>query len=76
MKAREFRLIKRNRNNRDDFNIQVCHPGNALRCAVGDLTSKAGIRISVAAKRGAILNKFYYTDVNLPLSGPHSVLHR
>ncbi|XP_022670740.1 uncharacterized protein LOC111254308 [Varroa destructor] len=55
---------------------KVCHPGNALRCAVGDLTSKAGIRISVAAKRGAILNKFYYTDVNLPLSGPHSVLHR
>lgn len=53
-----------------------CNPENPLRCAAGDLTGK-GTRVNVAAKKDnsrGIRNKIFYTDVQLPLSGPDKIL--
>lgn len=52
-----------------------CSPDNAVRCAVGDLTSKSR-RISISAFRGSRPVKLFYQDLLLPLSGPHSVIGR
>ncbi|UYV71581.1 hypothetical protein LAZ67_8003737 [Cordylochernes scorpioides] len=52
---------------------KYCMPDNPLRCRMGDLTGKFR-RIAVANSRGAIRNKFFYTDTNLPLSGHHKIL--
>ncbi|XP_054706737.1 uncharacterized protein LOC129216544 [Uloborus diversus] len=52
-----------------------CNAENPLRCAAGDLTGK-GQRIHVAATKmnpRAIKNKIFYTDVQLPLSGPDKI---
>lgn len=50
-----------------------CNAENSLRCEVGDLTSKNG-RISVAARKGTLKNKFFFTDTHLPLSGPYTII--
>ncbi|GFS58478.1 putative RNA-directed DNA polymerase from transposon X-element, partial [Nephila pilipes] len=53
-----------------------CNPENPLRCAAGDLTGK-GSRINISAKKSndkKIRNKVFYTDVQLPLSGPDKIL--
>lgn len=50
-----------------------CSPDNAIRCAVGDLTSKSR-RISISAFHGSKQAKIFYQDILLPLSGPHSVI--
>lgn len=52
-----------------------CSADNAIRCAVGDLTSKSR-RISISAFRGSRQVKVFYQDILLPLSGPHSVVGR
>lgn len=53
-----------------------CNPENPLRCAAGDLTGK-GSRIAISAKKEntrGIRNKIFYTEVQLPLSGPDKIL--
>ncbi|XP_064467651.1 uncharacterized protein LOC135378267 [Ornithodoros turicata] len=50
-----------------------CRPGRPFSCAIGDITGKTGRRIEIGAVRPV---RFYHADGQLPLSGPHSVLHR
>ncbi|CAL1273465.1 unnamed protein product [Larinioides sclopetarius] len=53
-----------------------CNPENPLRCAAGDLSGK-GSRLNIAAKQTNdrnIRNKVFYTDVQLPLSGPDKIV--
>lgn len=52
-----------------------CSPDNPLRCALGDLTSKSK-RINISAFRGSSLNKIFYRDLLLPLSGQYSIVGR
>lgn len=47
-----------------------------LRCEVGDLVNKVGL-VHVAGRKGDLKNTVkYFTDANLPLSGPHAILGR
>lgn len=53
-----------------------CNAENPLRCAAGDLSGK-GAKIAISAKKEnikGIKNKIFYTDVQLPLSGPDKIL--
>lgn len=52
-----------------------CSSENPLRCELGDLTSKSK-RISIAAYKNSVQNKLFYTDIQLPLSGSHSIVGR
>ncbi|RWS31303.1 uncharacterized protein B4U80_11343, partial [Leptotrombidium deliense] len=52
-----------------------CNNENQYRCEVGDLTSKSK-RITIAAHKGTVNNKHFYSDILLPLSGPHSIIGR
>ncbi|KAG8188407.1 hypothetical protein JTE90_007983 [Oedothorax gibbosus] len=53
-----------------------CNPDNPLRCAAGDLSGKSS-RISIASKKDnlkGLKNKIFYTDIQLPLSGPDKIV--
>ncbi|XP_042912063.1 uncharacterized protein [Parasteatoda tepidariorum] len=55
---------------------RYCNLDNPLRCAAGDLTGK-GSRINISAKKAnqrETRNKVFYTDVQLPLSGPDKIV--
>jgi len=55
---------------------EECGPETAVRCAVGDLTMKHD-RLTVAGRASeASQTQRFFTDANLPLSGPHSVVGR
>lgn len=52
----------------------ACNPANQFRCELGDLVGKHGqlnIRTSSGGKQ-----KYFFTDMQLPLSGPQSVIGR
>ncbi|XP_069140703.1 uncharacterized protein [Argopecten irradians] len=51
-----------------------CNPSNPLRCEVGDLSGKHG-KLNVRTPTGG-KTRMFSTDVDLPLSGPNSVLGR
>ena len=47
-----------------------------VRCEVGDLTNKLGL-INVAGRKRDLKDTVkFFTDSNLPLSGPHSIVGR
>ncbi|XP_078667729.1 uncharacterized protein LOC144909563 [Branchiostoma floridae x Branchiostoma belcheri] len=50
-----------------------CRGTNPLRCELGDLSGKHG-KIDVTSEDGVSRN--FFTDVDLPLSGPHAVIGR
>ena len=50
----------------------LCNNENQFRCEVGDLTSKSK-KLTIAAFKGSVDNKHFYTDTLLPLSGPNWV---
>lgn len=52
----------------------LCNNENHFRCEVGDLTSKSK-KLTIAAYKGSVDNKLFYTDTLLPLSGPNWVSH-
>ncbi|XP_033756043.1 uncharacterized protein LOC117338803 isoform X2 [Pecten maximus] len=56
-----------------DYSTQ-CSPNNPLRCEVGDLSGKHG-KLGVRTP-GRGKSRMFFTDVDLPLSGPNSVLGR
>jgi len=47
-----------------------------LRCEVGDLVNKFGLLNVSGRKRDLKDTVKYFTDANLPLSGPHSIIGR
>uniref|UniRef100_T1J9S4 Uncharacterized protein n=1 Tax=Strigamia maritima TaxID=126957 RepID=T1J9S4_STRMM len=50
--------------------------GNTFRCALGDLSRKAG-RLKIGARRSSLpLTRLFHVDVHLPLSGPNSIIGR
>lgn len=52
----------------------VCSSTNQYRCEVGDMSGKHG-QLSVRAPTGS-KEKAFFTDMQLPLSGPQSILTR
>lgn len=52
-----------------------CNPDNPMRCELGDLASKS-MKIKISASKGSFQSKLFYTDILLPLSGPHSIVGR
>nr|QDX46957.1 superoxide dismutase [Azumapecten farreri] len=53
---------------------QQCNSANQLRCELGDLSGKHG-KINVRTQLGG-KTRMFFTDIDLPLSGPNSVLGR
>ncbi|OWF38323.1 Superoxide dismutase [Cu-Zn], chloroplastic [Mizuhopecten yessoensis] len=53
---------------------QQCNPNNQLRCELGDLSGKHG-KLNVRTQLGG-KTRMFFTDTDLPLSGPNSVLGR
>ncbi|XP_060076592.1 uncharacterized protein LOC132556215 isoform X2 [Ylistrum balloti] len=56
-----------------NYNTQ-CNPNSQLRCELGDLSGKHG-KLNVRTSSGG-KSRMFFTDVDLPLSGPNSVLGR
>lgn len=52
----------------------ACNPSNQFRCELGDLSGKHG-QISIRSATGGT-QKYFFSDMQLPLSGPQSIIGR
>ena len=50
--------------------VNLCNEDNQMRCRVGDLSAKSK-KLTVAAFKGSVHHKLFYTDTVVPLSGAH-----
>lgn len=53
-----------------------CNTDTQRRCMVGDLTSKHGRLVVAGLASGVKVTQRLFTDTNLPLSGPQSIVGR
>ncbi|GAB6022615.1 hypothetical protein CHUAL_006711 [Chamberlinius hualienensis] len=62
--------------NENDDGYKDCRIDNPFRCATGDITRKFG-RVSIASSPDKVnITRRFYTDINLPLSGPLGIIGR